>query len=75
MSIQNGEHYLGDGLYVRVDSYGAVWLRAPREGSDHYVVLEYETLAEFERWLEDLRAGDRADAATDAALDREKEGL
>ena len=34
------ETYLGDGLYGRVDEFGTIWLRAPRETGDHYVALE-----------------------------------
>lgn len=56
-SPQREEHYLGDGLYIRVDSHGAVWLRAPRDTIDHVVCLEPDVLAEFERWLGFLRKG------------------
>lgn len=49
------EYYLGDGLYVRVDSFGEIILRAPREGGDHYVVMEPEVLEAFERWLKHRR--------------------
>ena len=41
--MTDGETYLGDGLYARFDGYGA-WLRAPREGGDHEVYLEPQTL-------------------------------
>lgn len=51
------EHYLGDGLYARVDPYGAIWLRAPKYGGDHVVCLEPEVLSEFERWVKHLRKG------------------
>ena len=52
------EHYLGDGLYAHFDGF-SVWLRAPREGGDHYVALEPWVLSEFMRWLERLRAAGR----------------
>lgn len=55
VSDQQSEHYLGDGLYVRVDLWGAVCLRAPRAEGDHVVCLEPPVLAEFERWLKHLR--------------------
>jgi hypothetical protein len=48
------ETYLGDGLYVRFDGY-TIWLRAPREGGDHYVALEPPVFEEFERFVRHLR--------------------
>lgn len=41
------EHYLGDGLYARIDGPFDIMLRAPRENGDHYVVLDYEMLQEL----------------------------
>ena len=52
MTSNSDETYLGDGLYVRKDAYGAVVLRAPRDEGDHIVVLEPEVLSEFEAWLD-----------------------
>jgi hypothetical protein len=40
------EEYLGDGLYVSFDGF-TFWLRAPREGGDHYVALVPEVLTAF----------------------------
>lgn len=45
------EHYLGDGLYCRLDGCGMVILRAPRDDGDDWVALEPGVLAEFERWV------------------------
>ena len=52
----DGETYLGDGLYASVDHYGSVTLRAPRGDGDHFVVLEPNVLAAFERWIAAIRA-------------------
>jgi hypothetical protein len=50
------ETYLGDGLYVSLDAgVGAIKLRAPREGGDHVVYLEAETLDNFLIWLRAVR--------------------
>lgn len=49
------ETYVGDGLFVKRDAYGTVWLRAPRDEGDHYVALEPAVLAEFLKWLADER--------------------
>lgn len=49
------EHYLGDGLYARIDSVGSVLLRAPRDEGDHWVALEPQVLLEFERWVREQR--------------------
>lgn len=48
------ETYLGDGLYV-ADSGFEVTLRAPREGGDHYVVLDPYVLDAFIEFLERSR--------------------
>ena len=53
------ETYLGDGLYASFDGF-AIKLRAPREGGDHYVVLEDEVLEAFERFIKQLRAKEPA---------------
>jgi hypothetical protein len=47
MRLHN-EVYIGDGLYLKYDGF-AVWLRAPREGEDHIVALEPDTMANFIR--------------------------
>lgn len=49
------ETYLGDGLYASFDGWG-VRLRAPREGGDHYVVLDPEVWSALRRWI-NSRAG------------------
>lgn len=54
MSNPHHETYLGDGLYAWFDGY-QVWLRAPREGGDHVVALEPETLEAFEQFVRKLR--------------------
>ena len=44
------EAYIGDGLYARIDEYGMLVLRAPREEGDHWVGLEpdvWRNLLEF----------------------------
>jgi len=48
------ETYLGDGLYVRHDGWQVI-LTAPRDGGAHFVCLEPEVLAAFERWLKQVR--------------------
>jgi hypothetical protein len=45
-------HYLGDGLYVARDRWGIITLYAPRGDEEHYVVLEPQTLAAFQAWLD-----------------------
>ena len=53
-----GEHYLGHGLYVRFDGF-VIWLRAPRDGVDHFVGLEPEVwrmLMEWRRALDERLA-------------------
>jgi hypothetical protein len=52
---EDRETYLGDGLFVSLDRFGTVWLRAPRDGGDHLVAMEPAVLAEFEAWLRRLR--------------------
>jgi hypothetical protein len=47
------ETYLGDGLYASFDGWHVV-LRAPRQGGDHFVALEPETMMSFRRYLEAL---------------------
>lgn len=40
------EEYLGDGVYVSVDTHTEfIWLRAPRTGLQHVVALEPPVLA------------------------------
>jgi hypothetical protein len=53
------ETYLGDGLYASFDGF-AIKLRAPRDGIDHYVVLEEEVLEAFERFVKQLRTKESA---------------
>lgn len=48
------EAYLGDGLYAHDDGF-MIWLRAPREGGDHYVALENDVLESFLRFVERSR--------------------
>jgi hypothetical protein len=47
---QNREEYLGDGLYVSFDGWG-VRLRAPREGGDHFVVIDPEIWLALRQWV------------------------
>ena len=47
MKLHN-EKYIGDGLYLKYDGF-AIWLRAPREGEDHIVALEPDTMRNFIR--------------------------
>jgi hypothetical protein len=49
------ERYLGDGLYVSFDGFSYV-LRAPRAAGDHWVALEPEVLAEFDRYRAEIEA-------------------
>jgi hypothetical protein len=48
------ETYLGDGLYASFDGF-TIWLRAPREGGDHYVALEPLILSAFLQFVEQLK--------------------
>ena len=50
--MKNKEVYLGDGLYARQDGFMVI-LRAPREGGDHWVGLEWEQVEGLLRFLED----------------------
>jgi len=47
------ETYLGDGLYASRDRWGAITLRAPRGGEDHFVVLDQRVIAAFDRWRDE----------------------
>lgn len=47
------ESYLGDGLYASFDGF-TIWLRAPREGGDHYVGLEPAVFVELLRYAEEI---------------------
>lgn len=58
--MQHPETYLGDGLYASFDGY-RVWLRAPREGGNHYVALEPEILDAFERFCISVRLGHKSE--------------
>jgi hypothetical protein len=49
------EEYLGDGLYASWNGYDLT-LRAPRDGGDHYVVLEPAVLRAFEEYVAEIRA-------------------
>ena len=57
---QEGETYLGDGLYVSERDDNSVILRAPRLDTDHWVALEPHVLDAFMKWLRIQRreAGD-----------------
>lgn len=46
-----GEHYLGDGLYVRA-AHDQIVLRAPRANGDHWVALEPAVLGALLTWIE-----------------------
>jgi len=43
--------YLGDGLYAHFDGF-QFWLTAPREGGDHEVALDSQTLEAFLKFVE-----------------------
>jgi len=43
------EVYLGDGLYASFDGF-MFTLRAPRSGGDHWVALEPDVMAAFDRF-------------------------
>jgi hypothetical protein len=45
------ETYLGDGLYASFDGF-SFWLRAPRDGGDHFVALEPKVLKAFGDYIE-----------------------
>jgi hypothetical protein len=45
------ETYLGDGLYVSFNGFGFI-LRAPREGGDHWIVLEPSIVHAFAEYVE-----------------------
>ena len=47
---QEGEVYLGDGLYARIEG-GMIILRAPRINGDHWVGLEPEVWNALLDWL------------------------
>jgi hypothetical protein len=47
--VINEEAYLGDGLYVSFDGWG-LRLRAPRDGGDHFVVLDPDTFGPLLSW-------------------------
>jgi hypothetical protein len=49
------ERYLGDGLYASFDGFMFV-LRAPRWDADHWVALEPEVLAAFDRYRAEAEA-------------------
>lgn len=50
----NEETYLGDGLYASI-SGGSIKLRAPREGGDHVVYLEFEVYDSLLKFVESAR--------------------
>ena len=54
MTIQEGETYLGDGLYASYQDH-IVKVRTPRLGGDHEVYFEMETLMNFLDWVKDLK--------------------
>lgn len=43
------EEYLGDGLYASFDGF-QVRLRAPRDGGDHIVYMEYSVWCAFKNY-------------------------
>jgi hypothetical protein len=49
------EEYLGDGLYASFDGFGFK-LRTRRDEGDHWVYLEWDVLAEFDRYREQVEA-------------------
>jgi sialic acid synthase SpsE len=51
----SGEVYLHDGLYASFDGWQII-LRAPREGGDHWIGLEPETMRALMRFLRALEA-------------------
>lgn len=50
LPIQDAEHYIGDGLYVRFDGW-QIWLWAPRENGDHEIALEPDAWQGLRAWL------------------------
>jgi hypothetical protein len=52
--IEPGETYLGDGVYASFDGW-QIRLRAPRDLGSHFVYLDDQTLAAFERYIAKLR--------------------
>ena len=60
------EIYLGDGLYASHDE-ATIFLRAPREGGDHFVVLGPREFAALIDYVEGLVEASKAPAPTDVA--------
>jgi hypothetical protein len=62
--MPRNETYLGDGLYASHDGF-QLRLRAPRDGGDHEVIMDAETLRAFLQFLDTLprMRGDLDDAA------------
>ena len=48
------QRYLGDGVYAGFDGY-QIWVWAEREGREHTVAFEAETLASLARYTADLK--------------------
>jgi len=56
MSIRQYEEYLGDGVYVYLDDYGAVVLYTSNGFNEtNRVVLEPAVFSQFEHWIEHVR--------------------
>lgn len=51
MTIEQGETYIGDGVYVSLDDARQIRLRAPREHGDDFVYLEPVVLDKLLTWL------------------------
>jgi hypothetical protein len=46
--------YLGDGVYAGFDGYH-IWVWAEREGREHRIAFEAETLASLAKYTADLK--------------------
>jgi hypothetical protein len=46
--------YLGDGVYAGFDGY-QIWLWAVREGFEHAIAFEAETMASLAKYVADLK--------------------
>ena len=56
MSKQEGETYLGDGVYASFDGF-QFKLRAPREEGDHVVFLDPRLIHSFGEYVERIVRG------------------
>jgi hypothetical protein len=59
------EQYIGDGLYFSIIDGTSVKLRTPREGGDHFVILEPEVRRELLALLECMEVEDDERQAQD----------